>query len=145
MGDQPEPGSAQTRGPRPRGGVPGKFGAHEGRGPEQENTPQTPPPPPSPSPVPAGQRGCGAQRGHVSLPGLLLPQEAAVEGCSGCGTGGRGPSPPAPRSPDPRADRSRLFPDSTTELHSSAAAAAAWRGVFFGPGLSPSFLRRLIA
>ena len=123
------------------------FRIHEGRSPEKGNTSDSTPTRTPGFALASGLWGCSAQarRGRaadVSPSGLLLLHEAAAGGCSCCGTG-RGDLSPALRSPEPRADLSRLFPGSTTELHSSAAAALG--GVLFRPGLSPCFLRRLIA
>lgn len=141
-------GQCSNSGTKAVGSVSGYFWSPEGRSSEKENIFQTPsPPPPQVSQLQVGLWSCRAQaqRGpaaHVSPSGLLLLHEAAAGGCSCCGTG-RGDPFPALRSPDPRADLSRLFPGSTTEVHSSAAAT--WRGVFSRAGVSPYFLRRFIA
>lgn len=138
-------GQCSNSGTKAVGSVSGYFWTPEGRSPEK-NIFQTPPPP-QVSQLQVGLWGCRAQaqRGraaHVSPSGLLLLHEAAAGGCSCCGMG-RGDPSPALRSLDPRADLSRLFPGSTTEVHSSAAAI--WRCVFSRAGVSPYFLRRFIA
>lgn len=123
------------------------FWMQERRSPEKETHFRLHPPTPEISPAQARLRDCSAeaQRGRaadVSPSGILLLHEAAAGSCSCCSVGW-GDRSSAPRRPEPRAHLSRLFPGSTTELFSSVAVAL--RGVFFRPGASPCFLRRLIA